>query len=59
MLISLKFVLVFSFVEEDRLDILVNNAGVMIPPHTLSEDGFEIQFHVNHLGDCLFRLILA
>lgn len=36
--------------QYQTLDILVNNAGVMIPPHTKTKDGFELQFGSNHLG---------
>ncbi|WP_018683520.1 oxidoreductase [Actinokineospora enzanensis] len=33
-----------------QVDVLVNNAGVMMPPRTLSAQGFELQFAVNHLA---------
>ena len=36
--------------QVEGLDLLLNNAGVMAPPRTLSRQGFELQFAVNHLG---------
>ncbi|KUL54285.1 oxidoreductase [Streptomyces sp. NRRL S-1521] len=36
--------------DHSRLDVLVNNAGVMAPPRSLSAQGHELQFAVNHLG---------
>jgi len=50
---SLKSVRKFTeefLAEFPKLHILVNNAGVMMCPFSLTEDGFEQQFGVNHLG---------
>lgn len=37
--------------QQSRLDVLINNAAVMeVPTRTLSMEGFELNFAVNHLG---------
>lgn len=50
---SLKSIQIFAegiLSDYERLDILINNAGVMACPFSKTEDGFEIQMGVNHLG---------
>ena len=44
--------------RHERIDLLVNNAGVMWTPHSTTEDGFELQFGVNHLGHFAFTGLL-
>eukprot|EP00850_Spirogloea_muscicola_P023017 SM000323S12629 [mRNA] locus=s323:3620:6671:- [translate_table: standard] len=36
----------------------INNAGIMACPQTYTEDGFELQFEVNHLGHFLLTSLL-
>ncbi|MEU6573453.1 SDR family NAD(P)-dependent oxidoreductase [Streptomyces sp. NPDC046805] len=33
-----------------KIDLLINNAGVMYTPRQKTQDGFDMQFGVNHLG---------
>ncbi|KAG0208809.1 hypothetical protein BGX28_000352 [Mortierella sp. GBA30] len=40
------------------LDILVNNAGLGLSPPSLSKDGIEVVFAVNHMGHFLFTQLL-
>jgi NAD(P)-dependent dehydrogenase (short-subunit alcohol dehydrogenase family) len=42
----------------DRVDVLVNNAGVMMPPHTHTKQGYELQFGVNHLAHFALTVLL-
>ncbi|XP_033110550.1 retinol dehydrogenase 13-like [Anneissia japonica] len=44
--------------EEKQVQILINNAGVMRCPYKKTEDGYEYQFAVNHLGHFLLTNLL-
>jgi len=63
-LASLKSIQAAATELVDRLDapidLLINNAGVMAPPQrTLTEDAFELQIGVNHLGHFAWTMHLA
>jgi NAD(P)-dependent dehydrogenase (short-subunit alcohol dehydrogenase family) len=40
------------------VDVLINNAGIMMPPRSLTRQGFELQFGVNHLAHFALTLML-
>lgn len=44
--------------EEPKIDVLINNAGIYQCPYTKTEEGFEMQLGVNHLGHFLLTHLL-
>ncbi|KAI2776425.1 putative short-chain dehydrogenase [Daldinia loculata] len=49
---------VMEWSDVPHIDVLVNNAGVCAIPRAITEDGFEKQFAVNHLGPFLFTNLI-
>jgi NAD(P)-dependent dehydrogenase (short-subunit alcohol dehydrogenase family) len=59
-LASLDSIREFAAGWDGEIDLLINNAGIMIPPKSLTVDGFELQFGTNHLGHfALTNLLLG
>lgn len=52
-----RFVDKFCF-KYNALHILINNAGVLLAPHQLTVDGYELHFAVNYLGHLILTLAL-
>ncbi|GAB0091558.1 retinol dehydrogenase 12 [Sergentomyia squamirostris] len=44
--------------EEEKLDVLINNAGVLNLPHSLTVDGIESHFGINHVSHFLLTHLL-
>lgn len=44
--------------DHSSLNLLINNAGIMMPPFSLTEDGFESQLAANYLGHFLLTELL-
>ena len=58
---SLKSVKIFAekfAASSEKLDLLINNAGLMAIPYGKTEEGFEMQFGVNHLGHFVLTALL-
>jgi NAD(P)-dependent dehydrogenase (short-subunit alcohol dehydrogenase family) len=49
-LADLDSVRAFADTVDSPVDMLINNAGIMMPPRSLTAQGFESQFGTNHLG---------
>ena len=44
--------------KSQRLDILMLNAGIMMVPHGVTKDGYELQFGTNHVGHAALAKLL-
>jgi retinol dehydrogenase-12 len=53
-----EFAAAFS-AKHDRVDVLLNNAGLVLHKRSVTVDGHETQFQVNHLSHFLLTQLLA